>query len=95
MKIVLILTIFLSSYKGEDMLNQMYLSTLFVSICVVMPSPMLNTTVDDDNDAININLKFNLDDVMKTNNDAIDDKFSGYFFGRIKLFCEDYVLFTF
>ena len=68
------------------MLNQMYSATFFVSICVVMPSPMLNTTVDDDNDAININLKFNLDDLTKTKNEVIDDKFTGYFFVRIKLF---------
>ena len=86
MKIVLNLTIFLYSYKREDMLNQMYPATLFVSMCVVMPSTILNTTVDDDNDAININLKFNLDDLTKTKNEVIDDKFTGYFFVRIKLF---------
>ena len=86
MKIVLNLTIFLYSYKREDMLNQMYPATLFVSMCVVMPSTILNTKVDDDKDAININLKFNLDDLTKTKNEVIDDKFTGYFFVRIKLF---------
>jgi len=55
----------------------MYLATLLVSIGMVISSPILNTKVDDDNDAIEINLTLNLDDLMETKDDAIDGKASG------------------
>ena len=48
----------------------MYLATLLVSIGVVMSSPMLDTKVDGDNVVIDINLKLNLDDLMKTKNNV-------------------------
>ena len=61
------------------MVNKMYLATLLVSIGWVMSSPVLNTTVDDDNDVIDINLKLNLEDLMKNKINAIDDTSSGSF----------------
>ena len=48
----------------------MYLATLLVSIGVVMSSPMLDTKVDGDNVVIDINLKLNLYDLMKTKNNV-------------------------
>ena len=48
----------------------MYLATFLVSIGVVMSSPMLDTKVDGDNVVIDINLKLNLYDLMKTKNNV-------------------------
>ena len=57
-------------YKWKTMIVKMYLATLLVSIGVVMSSPMLDTKVDGDNVVIDINLKLNLNDLMKTKNNV-------------------------